>query len=530
MSAHEQEQAVELIGPKQDGLYSSQLHDWIPLCPRLSDSAVRLYWIMRSLVIEKYGPVRKITLAELRHLLPAKPAGEGEPVKPSSHSRIRTLLRMLSDVGLVSTPEGDRLTTSSRAKASLGPLRIRINDLPPAGYDGARNAFAQLDHIRPAARTTARQALDHEEQLAAAEPAVSAQRAAGRKSNPPAGEEGAGQEFGPPGQVFNPRGQESNPYPLVDLHERDLPLSPSAQSSRSVLSWGCSSAEGASPVARARANMVGRDVVGNEGALRAEQQRTGLSRLSPTVNQQAPQTAVLLADLIGEVSSFQQARLDRLVRGLLLEGEDDAMIAARLQKRLAPLATGKAEQPWAFRRDALSWALSIGLPYAPGGMTLLPCRNRRCGNLVRGRATDDVRCDGCELQALEEAEERQQSDMDAASASEAEPSRAEIARVLAHLAPSQQLADAHDGDGAAHRPGISAVPQVVREQIAVIAAASPAAGRAAEDAAAAMYGAGPDGEREVTRRKRVSQAASVFHAVTGRYDELLADHYSGSRL
>ncbi|MDX2290929.1 MULTISPECIES: hypothetical protein [Streptomyces] len=46
------------------------MRDWVAVCPQLGDPAVRLYLILRSLVIDKHGPVRKLTLAELCHLLP----------------------------------------------------------------------------------------------------------------------------------------------------------------------------------------------------------------------------------------------------------------------------------------------------------------------------------------------------------------------------------------------------------------------------------------------------------------------------
>ncbi|MFI1124624.1 hypothetical protein ACH4VS_26165 [Streptomyces hygroscopicus] len=52
------------------------------------------------------------------------------------------------------------------------------------------------------------------------------------------------------------------------------------------------------------------------------------------------------------------------------------------------LATGDPDRPYAFRRDALSWALSIGLPCTPGGMTLVPCARRGCSNLARGQPAD----------------------------------------------------------------------------------------------------------------------------------------------
>ncbi|MFG2440846.1 hypothetical protein [Streptomyces sp. NPDC048508] len=219
-------ESVELFGPDTDGLYTSQLHDWIPLCPELGDSALRLYWIMRSLVVEKYGPVRKLTVLQLAYLLPKKAVGPGEAPQPSSKSRIRNLLRDLSVVGLISTPEGKPVTTSSRASAASKPLRIRLYDKPRAGYTGPRNAFAHLDAIRPAAAEATRAEALREAQGRAA-------KRAGQNSDPlPLGPE-AGQNSDPLGQNFNPLGQNSDPLPGADLQERDLPFSPPVQSSRS---------------------------------------------------------------------------------------------------------------------------------------------------------------------------------------------------------------------------------------------------------------------------------------------------------
>ncbi|GGN44924.1 hypothetical protein GCM10012285_28070 [Streptomyces kronopolitis] len=75
------------------------------------------------------------------------------------------------------------------------------------------------------------------------------------------------------------------------------------------------------------------------------------------------------------------------------------MIAGRVRDRLKPLASGFGKQPYAFRRDGLSWALTIGLPYTPGGKTTLPCARHGCPGTMRAKATDTVRCDDCELAA-----------------------------------------------------------------------------------------------------------------------------------
>jgi hypothetical protein len=229
------DQELELSGPDNDGWHTSNVMDWVPLCPQLGDSAVRLYWILRSLVIEKYSnPVRKLTLMELCYLLPAKPAAAGEPVKPSSVGRIRTLLRALTAVGLVTTPEGKRLTTSSRAKAiAAGPLRIRINDRPFPDYAGPRNAFAVLDGVREEAQLAAEKAAAaeaaREEQRKAEKAAADAATDVGQISDP----QPPGQKSDPMGQESDPRGQISDPDSGPDLQDRDLPFSPSSQSSLS---------------------------------------------------------------------------------------------------------------------------------------------------------------------------------------------------------------------------------------------------------------------------------------------------------
>ncbi|MFF5924151.1 hypothetical protein ACFY8C_38375 [Streptomyces flavochromogenes] len=227
---------MELDGPDLAGFYTSQLHDWIPLCPYLSDSAVRLYWIMRALVIEKHGPVRKLTLLQLAYLLPRKVVGPGEKAEPSSMGRVRDLLRLLTRARLVTTPDGEEIKTSSRATAASRPLRIRIHDRPGPGYTGPRNAFALLDAVKAPAEAAARQAIvreaEREAQRRSQKAAEKAEQEAGWISNPHA-EESAGWKSNPPGWISNPVGWKSNPGSGADLQDHVLPLSPPAQSSRS---------------------------------------------------------------------------------------------------------------------------------------------------------------------------------------------------------------------------------------------------------------------------------------------------------
>ncbi|MFJ2094679.1 hypothetical protein ACIOEW_36300 [Streptomyces sp. NPDC087901] len=223
-------QPVELYPPvDDDGWHASQIRDWVAVCPQLSESAVRLYLIMRALVIEKRGPVRKLTLWELCHLLPKKRVGPGEPASPSSVSRIRELLHQLTAIGLVTTPEGHRITTSSRALAAGRGLRIRINLMPTKDYTGPRNVFDVLDDVREAAEKSARQARARELELAAKKRAEKAAESAGQNSDPHL----PGRNSDPLGQNSSPMGQNSDPDSGPDLHDREPPLSPSAKTSRS---------------------------------------------------------------------------------------------------------------------------------------------------------------------------------------------------------------------------------------------------------------------------------------------------------
>ncbi|WP_159402298.1 hypothetical protein [Streptomyces sp. FR-008] len=210
-------QRVELLPPDTDHFYTSQTADWVSISPYLKDSEVRLYMILRALVIEKYSnPVRKLTLRQLCYMLPKKPlpmpgrwrATRPRPMcEPSSLSRIRSIIDALTRVGLLTTPEGERITTSSRASAAGRPLRIRINDRPAIGYDGAPNAFELLDAITAPAEAAAAAAIREEAAKAAAKRAATAAEKAGQISDPA----GAGQKSGPVGQKSGPVGQKSGP-------------------------------------------------------------------------------------------------------------------------------------------------------------------------------------------------------------------------------------------------------------------------------------------------------------------------------
>ncbi|MGA5009040.1 hypothetical protein ACPCDX_29130 [Streptomyces koyangensis] len=200
---------LELYGPEDGGWYTTRVYDWIPLCQELRDADIRGYVILRALVIEKFKkPIRKLTLSVLCELIP----GPNEK-DTSSLTRVRGILAALSKAGLVSTPDGDPIKTSSRAGAAQRVMRIRINDMPHKGYAGWRNVEAKLAFLTGEAGATR------------------AEEDPGRNSDPGTDRDGnadnAGRNSDPAGLNSDPRGSNSDPDPAADLPRRERPLDPS---------------------------------------------------------------------------------------------------------------------------------------------------------------------------------------------------------------------------------------------------------------------------------------------------------------
>ncbi len=241
--AHAGEQIAELSGPEQNPFYGTYVRDWIPLCDELRDPDVRGYLILRSLVFEGKGitnRVRVLTLAELCKLIP------GPNKKPSSLSRIRELLRHLSAVGLITTPEGGPVTTSSGGKAQGRPLRIKIHDQPANDFRPKwRNTEEKLASIRPEAERAAREAIEREASRAAAKAAANS---AGRNSD----QEDSGCNSDQPGQDSDQAGRNPDQDSGADLGERG-PYFSSLSSSPSTTSnpGGSAGGQGAGGFARA---------------------------------------------------------------------------------------------------------------------------------------------------------------------------------------------------------------------------------------------------------------------------------------
>ncbi|MDX3354169.1 hypothetical protein PV703_12815 [Streptomyces sp. ME01-24h] len=208
---HAVEQLAELHGPDHNPFYGTYVRDWIALCDELRDPDVRGYLILRSLVFEGKGVknrVRILTLAELCKLVP------GPNGKPSSLSRIRELLRRLSAVGLVTTPEGGPLTTSSGGKAQARPLRIKIHDQPANAFKPKwPNTEEKLTSIRPDAERAAREAAERD---ASRTVAKRASDRTGRDSD----QDGAGWNPNQAGRNSDQAGLNSDPDAHADLGER----------------------------------------------------------------------------------------------------------------------------------------------------------------------------------------------------------------------------------------------------------------------------------------------------------------------
>ncbi|MGI5353529.1 hypothetical protein ACQEU8_35930 [Streptomyces sp. CA-250714] len=276
---------------------------------------------------------------------------------------------------------------------------------------------------------------------------------------------------------------------------------------------------------------------GGGSALRAEKHNPPAPSTDPVacpflgrVARNLPRTSEVLQRLLPEPTAYQRRLLDRMLGGLIAEGDDDAMIASRLRQRLAKLVTGDPERPYRFRRDALSWALSIGLPLSPGGRTLVPCAVGGCEGRIYGRVADlRIRCDDCELEALSRLEAVQaRRAIEAALEAPLPPPAPEVTR------PEPTSGDSPAGP--AGSPGLSHCPQpggeamlhiplVVREQIDLLERIDPAAARTARRAAAIMYRPDPHGEGGDRARER-AWAASAWTAVFDRYTDQLTAHYA----
>src|SRR5699024_4907429 len=135
-------EAFEFFSYSDECWYSTQIPDWIALCPQVTHTAYRLYVIVRSLILEKQPKkVRLLSDEQLAFLLP------GPNGKPSGVRTVKDDLKVLTDVGLVCNPDGERIVTS-RGKVSISTRRrYQLHDWPTAKVAMTvwRNTFDKLD-------------------------------------------------------------------------------------------------------------------------------------------------------------------------------------------------------------------------------------------------------------------------------------------------------------------------------------------------------------------------------------------------
>ncbi|WP_340689207.1 hypothetical protein REH65_33385 (plasmid) [Saccharopolyspora sp. ID03-671] len=140
----DQEEAQEFLAPDNGGWHYTIMRDWIAVCPDISATAARLYWIVRSIMHEKGDRKRRLSIDQICWLLP------GINGKPSSETRVKTALRELEAAHLLSNPEGDvvrRWVTDPQTgkQTRENYRRWQIHDFPTQGYQGPKSAIALLD-------------------------------------------------------------------------------------------------------------------------------------------------------------------------------------------------------------------------------------------------------------------------------------------------------------------------------------------------------------------------------------------------
>src|SRR5690625_2269859 len=134
---------VEFIGPNDDGWYRTQIPDWIALCPQVTHTAYRLYVIVRSLILEK-RPTKKVRLLSHEQLAFLLPGPNG---KPSGVRIVKNALQVLTQIGLVSNPDAERIVTSGGKGVIHTRRRYQLHDWPTVKVSMTvwRNSFDKLD-------------------------------------------------------------------------------------------------------------------------------------------------------------------------------------------------------------------------------------------------------------------------------------------------------------------------------------------------------------------------------------------------
>jgi len=124
----------------------TKVRDWILFHTSLSRTALHLYLILRSLILENDkrggGGLRALTYDELCWLLP------GVNGKPTSLTAVKDALRALDVEGLVTNPDDRRTVTSTGRGKIQVQRRYQVHDFPRDDYEGWRNGWDKLDAYR----------------------------------------------------------------------------------------------------------------------------------------------------------------------------------------------------------------------------------------------------------------------------------------------------------------------------------------------------------------------------------------------
>ena len=140
---HDSAEDQEFLAPSNGGWHYTTMRDWIAVCPDIGPTAIRLYWIIRSIMHEKGDKSRRLSVDHLCWLLP------GVNGKPTSATRVKDALRELEQAGLLSNPD-DAVTrqwvrdprTGKQTKENF--RRWQIHDHARPGYGGWRSVAEKL--------------------------------------------------------------------------------------------------------------------------------------------------------------------------------------------------------------------------------------------------------------------------------------------------------------------------------------------------------------------------------------------------
>jgi hypothetical protein len=153
MSEETPAEEYAFVGDITDYWTYTQVRDRLLLMPGLTDPAMRLYLIVRSMIGEKKKHLpgqglRRMTIDQMCFLLSRD---TGKPVSVSLMYQILTLLKDLDlMVPLDTKQDVGACQMKGKEKAVRGILRgFLVRDLPPVPYTGWRNVWDKLNHYRP---------------------------------------------------------------------------------------------------------------------------------------------------------------------------------------------------------------------------------------------------------------------------------------------------------------------------------------------------------------------------------------------